>query len=143
MAAETELVTPTVAGSVSAAPVSRVAFWAGWVLSVLPCLMLFMSAAMKLAQPDVVMEGFEKMGYPRSLALKLGIVEVVCTVLYLFPRTAVLGAVLLTGYLGGAVATHVRVEELSFVTPVLLGVVIWLGLYLRDRRVRDLLPLRR
>ena len=72
----------------------------------------------------------------------LGILEVACTVIYLIPRTAVLGAILLTGYLGGATATHVRIGEPWFM-PVLLGVVVWLGIYLRDPRLRALIPLRR
>lgn len=88
------------------------------------------------------MEGFTKFGYPESLLRVLGIVELTCTIIYLIPRTAVLGAILLTGYLGGATATHARVSDPSFVMPVICGVLIWLGLYLRDLRVRALIPLR-
>jgi hypothetical protein len=77
-----------------------------------------------------------------SLALGLGITEVACTIIYLIPRTAVLGAILLTGYFGGATATHVRVGDPSFVGPVVLGVLVWLGLFLRDDRLRALIPLR-
>ncbi|MDP1663238.1 MAG: DoxX family protein [Phycisphaerales bacterium] len=115
---------------------------AGWIASVLPAAMLFFSASMKFAKPPAAMEGMAKFGYPESLLNTLGVVEVACTIVYLFPRTAVLGAVLLTGYLGGATATHVRVGDAWFM-PVVLGVLVWLGLFLRDARVRALLPLRR
>lgn len=77
-----------------------------------------------------------------SLALALGILEIVCTVTYAVPRTAMLGAILLTGYLGGATATHVRIGD-SFISPVILGVLVWGGLFLRDPRLRALIPLRR
>ena len=116
--------------------------WTGRVLSTLPVLMLLMSAAMKFAKPPVVLEGFEHLGWPERLSLALGILELTCTAVYVFPRTAVLGAILLTGYLGAAAATHVRIGE-AFVTPVILGVVVWLGLFLRDPRLRALIPLRR
>jgi hypothetical protein len=81
-------------------------------------------------------------GYPAGVALPLFIVELVCVLLYAIPRTAVLGAILLTGYLGGAVATHVRVGEPWFL-PVIFGVLVWLGIYLREPRLRELAPLRR
>lgn len=123
------------------AAVSKTALWAGRVVSAVPVLMLLMSGVMKLAKPAAVVEGFTHLGYDESLALGIGIVELVCTAIYLFPRTAVLGAILLTGYLGGATATHVRVGE-AFITPVVLGVLLWLGLYLRDARIRALVPLR-
>jgi uncharacterized membrane protein YphA (DoxX/SURF4 family) len=114
---------------------------AGWVLGVLPCLMLCFSAFMKFAKPPQAVEGLAKFGFEAGILTPLGVVELVCTVLYLVPRTAVLGAVLLTGYLGGATATHVRVSD-PFWIPILLGVLLWLGLYLRDPRVRALLPMR-
>jgi hypothetical protein len=115
--------------------------WTGRVVSAVPILMLVMSAVMKFMKPPEVVKGFVDLGYPEHLALGLGVVELACTALYAWPRTAVLGAILLTGYLGGATATHVRVEE-AFHMPVILGVLVWLGLYLRDRRLRDLVPLR-
>src|SRR5581483_3713515 len=124
-----------------AAPVSSKALWAGRVISSLPVLMLLMSAVMKVLKPDDVVKGFNHLGYHDSLALGLAILELACTVLYILPSTAVLGAVLLTGYLGGAIATHVRVGD-AYVMPALLGVLIWGGLYLRDARVRALLPFR-
>jgi len=123
------------------APVSKWQFWAGWLLSAAPALMLLASGGSKLLKPAAVVEGFTHLGYQPDLALPLGVVEIVSTVLYLIPQTAVLGAVLLTGYMGGAIATHVRLGEPFFV-QVLLGVALWLGLYLRDRRIRALLPLR-
>jgi hypothetical protein len=127
---------------IQAAPASKAMFWTGWVLSVLPCLLLLMSATMKLTKSEEVAKGFEHFGYPEQFALILGIVEFGCTVIYLIPRTAVLGAILLTGYLGGAVATHARLQEPQFIMPVVLGVLLWLGLYFRDARVRALVPLR-
>jgi hypothetical protein len=122
--------------------VSKAALWTGRVISTLPVLLLLMSAAMKFAKPQPVMDGFRAMGWPERLALGLGILEIACTVLYVVPQTAVFGAVLLTGYLGGATATHVRIGE-PFYTPILVGVLVWLGLFLRERRLRSLLPLRR
>jgi hypothetical protein len=112
----------------------------GWVLSIIPVGMLFMSAFMKLSGGPQVAEGFTHLGWPPSIALPLGIVEILATLLYLFPRTAVLGAILLTGYMGGAIAAHVRLGEPFFV-QLLLGVVAWGGLYLRDPRLRALLPI--
>ena len=122
--------------------VSRPAFWIGWVLSVLPVLMLLFSAYMKFALPKEAVEGFEHLQYPTTLAFNLGILELACAAIYLFPHTAVLGAILLTGYFGGATATHVRVHD-PFWIPPLLGVLVWLGLYLREPRLRSLIPLRR
>jgi hypothetical protein len=104
--------------------------------------MLFFSGSMKLVKPEDVVKGFEHLGYPEHLALTLGIVEIGCTLVYLIPRTAVLGAILLTGYLGGAIATHVRVLEMQFFVPLVLGVLIWGGLFLRDPRMRALIPIR-
>jgi len=112
---------------------------AGWVLSILPSLMLLFSAAMKLAGGPQLADGFAHLGWPIKLAAALGVLEVAVTLLYLYPRTAVLGAILVTGYLGGATATHVRIEEAAIAQP-LLGAAIWGGLYLRDTRIRALIP---
>ena len=87
---------------------------------------------MKLARPPAVVNGFSKFGFPERLLLPLGIVEITCTVIYLIPRSSVLGAILLTGYLGGATCTHVRLLDPSFVMPALAGVLVWLGLFLRN-----------
>lgn len=123
-------------------PVSKIALWTGWIMSVLPVLMLVMSAVMKFLKPQPVLDGFTHLGFPEKLATPLGIVELTCTVLYLIPQTAVLGAILLTGYLGGAICTHVRVGD-PFHTVVIFGVLVWGGLFLRDPRLRALIPLRR
>jgi hypothetical protein len=125
-----------------AAPVSKAMFWTGWVMSVLPVLGLLASGMMKLSPPEGTAKEFEEhLGWNMSLALGLAIVEISCTIIYVFPRTAVLGAILLTGYLGGAVATHVRVHD-HFIFPIILGVLLWGGLYLRDARLRALVPWR-
>jgi hypothetical protein len=103
--------------------------------------MFLVSAVMKFVKPDDVVKGFAHLGWPENLAVGLGILEIACTVIYVIPRTAVLGAILLTGYLGGAIATHVRIGD-PFYVPIILGVLVWGGLYLRDARLRALLPLR-
>ncbi|MFO0883258.1 MAG: DoxX family protein [Pirellulales bacterium] len=113
----------------------------GWVFSLLPMPMLAMSICFKLMPPKEVLEGFKKMGFPDGAITGIGIVELCITVLYLIPQTAVLGAILLTGYLGGAVVTHLRVGE-PYWAPIVMGVVLWLGLYFRDARVRALAPIR-
>lgn len=120
---------------------SKAAFWIGSALTALPAALLLFSGVTKLTRSQQVIDGFAHLGWPDRLAVPLGIVEIASTLLALIPRTAVLGAVLLTGYMGGAIATHARLGE-PFIVQALLGVVIWLGLYLRDTRVRALLPLR-
>src|SRR4051812_44204719 len=122
--------------------VSKTALWAGRIVSAIPVLMLLFSATMKFIASQQRTEGFQHLGWDESLAIPLGVVEISCTILYLYPRTAVLGAVLLTGYLGGAIATHVRIDEAFFI-QFGLGVLVWLGLYLRDLRVRTLVPWRK
>jgi len=123
-------------------PVSKKMFWAGWIMSAPPVLLLLFSASMKVLKLPAAMDGFAHLGYPEHVALPLGIVELTCTVLYLIPRTSILGAILLTGYLGGATATHLRIGE-PFHMAILLGMLVWGGLYLRDERLRALIPLRR
>jgi DoxX-like family len=119
-------------------------YWAGWVVSMLPVLMLLYSASGKFLQPKGMEEGLEHLGWKMDVMLALGVVEVACTALYLIPKTSVLGAILLTGYLGGATATHVRVGDpvYVFLSPVVFGVLVWLGIYLRCGRLRALIPLR-
>lgn len=114
--------------------------WAGRILSALPVLFLLLDGVMKVVKPPFVVEATVQLGYPESVIVGLGILLVACTILYIIPRTAVLGAILLTGYLGGAVATHVRVGGplFSILMPVILGAMLWGGLYLRDERVRSL-----
>lgn len=121
---------------------SKAMVWTGRVLSALPVLLLLFSASAKLTQNTQAVEGFRAFGFPEGVGFTIGIVELACTILYVVPQTAVLGAILLTGYLGGATVTHVRVEE-SFVIPIFVGVLLWGGLYLRDARVRSLMPIRR
>ncbi len=126
-----------------AAPSNKAMLWGGRVLSAIPTLMLLSSAIMKFLHKPEMVQGFVgKFGYPENTLTVLGVVELLSTLLYVIPQTSVLGAVLLTGYLGGAVATHVRVGD-PFVAPFLVGVLVWAGLFLRDARIRALLPLRR
>ncbi len=120
--------------------------WTGRILSGLVALMLFADAVGKLLKPAPVVEGTVALGYTASVLVPLGVTLLLATTLYVVPRTAVLGAILLTGYLGGAVATHVRVGNplLTHVLfPVYLGILVWLGLWLRDARVRVLAPWRK
>ncbi len=120
----------------------KAALWGGRVASALPVLALVMSAAMKLSHAPQIVEQFTgKLGYTEGSLTGIGILELACVIAYIVPRTAVLGAILLTGYLGGAVATHVRIGE-PFVAPIVLGVLVWVGLFLRDERLRALVPLR-
>jgi DoxX-like family len=128
------------------APVSKGRLWTGRIMSALPALFLFVDSVGKLVKPAPVVEGTVQLGYPESVLLGLGIVLLTCTFLYVIPRTAVLGAILLTGYLGGAIATHVRVGSPLFshtLFPVYVALLIWGGLYLRDDRLRALIPLLR
>ncbi len=129
---------------IQTAPVSKKRLWAGRIVSALPALFLLIDGVMKLVKPAPVVEATVRLGYPESAIPGLGIVLLACTLLYLIPRTSILGAILLTGYLGGATATHVRVAEGVFpiVFPIAVGVLIWLGIYLRDERLRALVPLR-
>jgi hypothetical protein len=132
-----------VATQTAVAPVSKARFWIGVVLSAIPVLMLTMSAVMKVMQPAPdFAKGMEHLGWGLHLAIPLAVLEITCTLLYLIPRTSVLGAILLAAYLGGATATHVRVGDPWFI-PVLLGVSLWLGLWLREPRLHDVLPLRK
>ena len=124
----------------SSSLVSKKVLWGGYIMSAIPVVLLLMSGVMKLMAPPTVVEGFAHLGYPESVAFEIGIVELACLILYLVPQTAVLGAILLTGYLGGATVSHVRIGE-PFTGAVVLGVLIWGGLYMRDVRLRALLPL--
>jgi hypothetical protein len=124
-------------------PKRGAAFWIGWVLSVLPVLLAAFSGVMKLSHTAQVLEGFKHFGYPESTLTAIGLLEVSVAILVLIPQTAVLGAILFTAYFGGAVATHVRIGEPMWIGPVLLCVFVWLGLWLREPRLRALAPLRR
>ncbi|MGH7131710.1 MAG: DoxX family protein [Phycisphaerales bacterium] len=120
--------------------VSKGAMWTGRVLSALVVLMMLFSASGKFLLPAGAVTVFEQLGWSKESALGLGILEVAVTVLYVIPRTRIVGAILLTAYLGGATATHVRIND-QFIFPVIFGVLAWLGLWLRDVRLRPLMPL--
>ena len=117
--------------------------WTGYVMTILPALFLLVDGVMKLFKPGLVVDATTKLGYQESVIVPIGIVLIICTVLYLLPVTSVLGAILLTGYLGGAVATQVRADQGAFaiIFPVIIGALIWGGLYFRDHRLRNLIPL--
>lgn len=125
-------------------PVSPVMLWAGRVISALAVLFFLFDGIMKLFQPPIVVTSTVDLGYRESVIIPLGVVLITCTLVYIIPRTSVLGAILLTGYLGGAVATHVRVGAGVFpiVFPIVFGGLVWGGLFLRDGRLRELIPLR-
>ena len=133
---------PSDSGAVA---VSKKGLWAGRILSGLVVLFLIPDAIIKFIKPALVVDAFAHLGLPLSSSVTLGILLLTCTVLCAIPRTSVLGAILLTAYLGGAVATHLRVGDPLFshiLFPTYLGVVLWLGLYLREERLRALIPLR-
>jgi DoxX-like protein len=124
------------------ATVSKGRLWAGRIISILPALFLIVDAVMKLIKPAPVVEATVKLGYSESVIVPLGIVLLISTILYLIPRTAVLGAILLTGYLGGAVDAHVHAGEVgSILFPIVFGILLWLGLYLRDPWLGKLVPI--
>ena len=118
--------------------------WTSRVLSAIPVLMLLLSGVMKIMHGPQVVEAFiGKYGWPERLLAPLGVIEVLCTLIYVVPQTAVLGAVLMTGYLGGAIATEVRIGSPNFIGPLVFGIFVWGGLWLRELRLRPLMPLRR
>ena len=111
-----------------------------WVLSVVPCLLLAMSSFMKFQGSPEVIKGFGHLGIPPSMMAPLAILEIVCTIVYLIPATSVAGAILLTGYMGGAICTHWRVGD-PFWVQIVVPIVLWLALWLRDDRLKALLPI--
>jgi DoxX-like family len=115
--------------------------WVGRVISVLASLVFGLSAFMKLKGGAELMKGMTHLGLPPSMIVPLAILEISCVVIYLIPATSVLGAILLAGYMGGAICTHWRVGDPFFV-QIALGIFVWLGLYLREDRLRGLIPLR-
>ncbi len=121
-------------------PSGRIA-WVGWVITVLASLAFLMSALMKLKGGPEVNQGIAHLGLPESMILPLAILELSCAVIYLIPATSVLGAILLAGYIGGAICTHWRVGDPFFV-QIALGLLVWLGLYLRENRLKELIPVR-
>lgn len=116
--------------------------WVGRVITVLVSLLFLFSASMKFIGGAEVKEGMAHLGLPESMIIPLGILEAACTVIYLIPATSALGAILLAGYIGGAICTHWRVGD-PFLGQVAIGLVIWLGIYLREPRLAALIPLRK
>ncbi|MEW6128636.1 MAG: DoxX family protein [Acidobacteriota bacterium] len=129
--------------SIQTPTVSKTALWVGRILSGLTVLFFLLDGLMKLIKPEEVVKATVYLGYPESSLLLMGITLLVSTVLYMIPRTSIVGAILLTGYLGGATATHVRVGDslFSILLPVIFGVLVWGVLFLRDQRLRALLGL--
>lgn len=124
--------------------ISKGAMWTGRVLSAMVTLFLLFDAGLKIARARVAVEGTTKLGYSESVILPIGITLLICTILYAIPRTSALGAVLVTGYLGGAVATNVRAGlplAMYVLFPVYVGILAWLGLYLRNLQIRRVLPM--
>jgi DoxX-like family len=127
----------------STTTISKTTLWTGRVMSALPVLLILLGSVMKLMRHPSVLEGFARAGIPERLILPVGLIELVCVVVYLIPRTSVLGAILMTGLLGGATITTLRVGDPTYPMPVILGMLAWGGLYLRDVRLRALIPLRK
>jgi hypothetical protein len=121
---------------------SNVRHWVGWTATALAALFLVFDGVTKLAGVQPVVEAMQRLGYPQATASPIGLILLACVGLYLLPRTALLGAVLLTGFLGGAISAHVRIEDPLFshtLFPVYVAALVWGGLYLRDARVRAML----
>ncbi len=119
--------------------------WVGRILSIVSMLFMLFESVIHLLKLRTVAAAFGQLGYPLELSVALGIIELICLALYVVPGTSVLGAVLLTGYLGGAVATQVRVGNPLFsqaLFPIYVGILLWLGIFLRDEQLRSLVPLR-
>ena len=115
--------------------------WVGRVISALMIVLMLIDAGIKILKLPAAVEGTVRLGYPASTVLPIGVIALVCVLLYGIPRTSILGAILLTGYFGGATATQVRVQDAWYIFPPVLDVLIWVGLYLRDDRLRTLIPL--
>jgi hypothetical protein len=122
--------------------ISKKRLWAGRIICALVVLFLLFDSGLKVMKLAPAIEATARLGYPTRLVFAIGISELICVVLFVIPRTSILGAILLTGYLGGATATQVRVEDPWFFFPVVIGGLVWGGLLLRDERLRALVPLR-
>ncbi len=125
-----------------AASTSKGLLWTGRIVSGLIVAFLLFGAAYGFFKPEMSRKGFHDMGYPDSVSTPIAIAMLTSVLLYAIPRTCIFGAILLTGYMGGAIATHLRLGQSIFVIPALIAVLAWLGVYLRDSRLRALLPLR-
>jgi hypothetical protein len=124
-------------------PVSKTTLWIGRVMSALPVLLVLFGSVVKLMKTASVVEGFVRAGVPERLIIPVGIIELVCVIVYVIPQTAVLGAILMTGLLGGATITNLRIGDPTYPMPVVLGMLAWGGLFLRDTRLRELIPIRK
>jgi hypothetical protein len=139
----------TISSSVSHRPLVTlpgVMLWSGRILQTLVILFLLIaSCSVKILQMPIAIEATTKLGYGANLVFGIGILELACVVLYAIPRTSILGAILLTGYLGGAAATHLRAsgDPFSTIFPIAIGVIAWGGLFLTEERLRSLIPLRK
>jgi hypothetical protein len=129
------------ADTIQRAPTSKAGVWAGRIISAL--VVLLFDSSIKVLKLAAAVEGTVPAGYPASVVRPIGIVLLACILLYVIPRTAILGAILLTGYLGGATASMVCLSNPGFLFPVAVGVLAWLGIFLRDAQLRVLIPLRR
>ncbi|HEY4356590.1 MAG TPA: DoxX family protein [Acidobacteriaceae bacterium] len=122
---------------------SKGALWTGWILTILPSIMLLSGAIFAWTRSPQVVEGTAAVGWNPDLLPILGTIEIMCVLLFLIPRTAVFGALLLTAYFGGAVATHVRIGQHNWYGAVIMGIVVWAAMLLREPRLRSVLPLRK
>jgi hypothetical protein len=131
--------------AVQTLPVVKTTLWAGRVISAFAAVFLTFDTVIKVLNMAPAVEATTQLGYPASLVVGIGIIELICLAVYVIPRTSVLGAILLTGYLGGAIATQVRAGAplFSVVFPIIIGALLWGGLFLREQRLRMLIPLRR
>ena len=123
--------------------ISKKRFWTGYILGALPALFMIVTGlSMAVIKPPSAVESFAQFGYPADLLTPISIVEALCAILYLIPRTSMFGALFLTAYFGGATATHVRIHDPLFVVPIVTCILIWVALYLRDSRLSVLLSFR-
>jgi hypothetical protein len=125
------------------APISKTMLWTGRIMSTVPVLLTLLGSVMKLAKVAPALEGMARAGFPEKFVVPIGMLELICVAAYVIPQTSVLGAILLTGLLGGATVTTLRIGDPTFPLPVVLGMMAWGGLYLRDVRLRELIPLRK
>jgi len=131
--------------AISTATVPKTRLWTGRIISIITVLFLLFDSITKLMREEHSLKGTIQLGYPENLVVVIGLILLICTILYIIPRTSILGAVLLTGYLGGAVASNLRVGNPLFshtLFPVYFGILIWTGLFLRDNRLRAFISLK-
>jgi DoxX-like family len=130
---------------IQTAPISKTALWTGRTISGLVVLFLLFDSITKLLKVDAVLKAAAQLGFSARQIVGIGLLLLICTIIYVIPRTSVLGAVLLTGYLGGATAIQVHVGNPMFETlfPVIFGVLVWAGLFMRDEMLRSLIPVRK